>query len=128
MCLHGHIEQVFQQFTVEEHGLTGEDVERRDRQNWAAAQRLYQSKVRTCLARMRARDYPHRERSLGTEFYLDICVAYIDIFCSPALDLRSRIVLCGKVSFFFDFGGCGCSMEITVYWVIRNHLCKQRTL
>ena len=128
LCLHGHIEQVFQQFTVEEHGLTGEDVQRRDRQNWAAAQRLCQSKVRTCLARMRAPDYPHRERTLGTEFYLDICAAYIDIFCSPVLDLRSRIVLCGKVFFFSDFGGCGCSMEIMVYWVIRNHLCKQRTL
>ena len=50
---------------------------------------------------MRQPGYPHRERTLGTEFYLEICAAYIDIFCSPRLDLRSRVVLCGKVSFFF---------------------------
>ena len=50
---------------------------------------------------MRASDYPHRERTLGTESYLQICANYIDIFCSPRLDLRSRIVFCGKVSFFF---------------------------
>ena len=101
LCLHGHIEQVYEQFTVEEHGLIAEDVERRDRQNWAAAQRLCQFKVRSCLAHMRQPGYPHRERTLGTEFYLEICAAYIDIFCSPRLDLRSRVVLCGKVLFFF---------------------------
>ena len=31
----------------------------------------------------------------------EICANYIDIFLSPILDLRSRIVLCGKVSFSF---------------------------
>ena len=101
LCIHSHIEQVFHQFMAEEHGLKMEDVERKDRQNWASVQRLCQSKVRSCLASMRAMDYPHRERTLGIEFYLDICATYIDIFCSPRLDLRSRIVLCGKVSFFF---------------------------
>lgn len=102
MCLHSHIEQVFYQFPVGCHGLKMEDVERRDRQNWAAAQRLCQSKVRTNLARMRAVDYPQRERTLGTELYLEICATFIDMFCSPRLDLRSRIVLCGKLSFFFS--------------------------
>jgi hypothetical protein len=101
LCLHSHIEQVFHQFTAEEHGLKMEDVERRDRQNWASAQRLCQAKVQICLEKMRAADYPHPERTLGTQFYLEICASYIDIFCSPRLDLRSRIVLCGKVSFFF---------------------------
>ena len=43
----------------------------------------------------------HRERTLGTEKYLEICANYIDIFLSPRLDLRSRLVLCSKVSFFF---------------------------
>ena len=101
MSLHSHIEQVFQQFTAKEHGLKMEDVEKKDRQNWATAQRLCQSRVRSCLARMRDADYSHRERTLGTEFYLEICFNYIDIFYSAKLDFRSRIVLCGKVSFFF---------------------------
>ena len=101
LCLHGHIEQVFHEFRIKEHGLKLEDVERRDCQNWAAAQRLCQSKVMSCLAWVRARDYPHQERTLDIEFYLEICVSYIDIFCSACLDLWSRIVLCGKVLFIF---------------------------
>ena len=101
LCLHSHIEQVFKEFTPEEHGLKLEDVERQDRQNWVATQRLCQSKVQTCLARMRCSDYAQLERTLGTELYLEICSNYIDIFCSLRLDLRSRVVLSGKVSFFF---------------------------
>ena len=33
--------------------------------------------------------------------YLHICSDYIDIFVSLSLDLRSRVVLAAKVSFFF---------------------------
>ena len=33
--------------------------------------------------------------------YMQICADYIDIFLSPKLDIQSRIVLIGKVSFFF---------------------------
>ena len=33
LCLHGHIELVFQQFGSDEHGLRMEDVDRKDRQN-----------------------------------------------------------------------------------------------
>ena len=43
----------------------------------------------------------HQERTLGTEMYLEMCASYIDIFCSPRLGLRERIVLAAKVSFFF---------------------------
>lgn len=32
--------------------------------------------------------------------YLEVCANYIDIFASPLLDLRSRLVLAAKVSFF----------------------------
>lgn len=112
LCLHNHIELVFQQFESDEHGLKMEDVDRKDRQNWGAAQRLCQARVRSCLARMRDGNYPRRERTLGTEYYLEICANYIDIFYSPRLDLRSRIVLCGKVSFSFEFRDYGSKMEI----------------
>jgi hypothetical protein len=33
--------------------------------------------------------------------YLEICSNYIDIFLSKSLDLRGRVVLAAKVSFFF---------------------------
>ena len=96
-----HLGQVFNKFTIDEHGLKLEDVNRTDRQNWASAQRLCQSKARCCLQKLRTSNEVHKERTLGTEMYLNICADYIDIFASPRLDLRSRIVLAGKVSFFF---------------------------
>ena len=43
----------------------------------------------------------HQERTLGTELYLEVCPNYIDIFLSPRLNLRSRIVLASKSGFFF---------------------------
>ena len=43
----------------------------------------------------------NREQCLGTETYLQICAEYIDVFYSPTADLRARIVLASKVSFFF---------------------------
>ena len=39
----------------------------------------------------------HQEHTLGTELYLKVCSNYIDIFLSPRLNLRSRIVLASKV-------------------------------
>ena len=43
----------------------------------------------------------HQECCLGTLIYLEICSNYIDIFLSESLDLRGRVVLATKVSFFF---------------------------
>jgi hypothetical protein len=40
--------------------------------------------------------------SLRWEMYLQICADYIDIFLSPRLDLRSRLALAAKVSFFLQ--------------------------
>jgi hypothetical protein len=43
----------------------------------------------------------HQELTLATKLYMEICGSYIDIFLSITLDLRSRVVLASKVSFFF---------------------------
>jgi hypothetical protein len=43
----------------------------------------------------------YQERTLTTEYYLQICGDYIDIFLSRTLDLRGRIVCAAKVSCFF---------------------------
>ena len=101
LALHQHICQVFNRFTVDEHGLLQEDFDRKDRQNWASAQRLCSQKVRDCLRNLRLTKDVHRERTLGTEVYLEICADYIDIFLSPRHDLRARVVKAAKVSFFF---------------------------
>lgn len=61
---------------------------------------------------LRERQDTRIERTLGTEIYIAICADYLDIFMNPCLTLRERVVLCGKVSFFLDFGDYGASMEI----------------
>jgi hypothetical protein len=92
---------VYVKFQLDEHGLYKEDYTRKDRQNWASAQRLCQKKPRDCLRRLHLLDDVHQERTLGTEMYLQICSDYIDIFLSEKLDLCSRVVRTSKVSFFF---------------------------
>ena len=100
-CLLQHVGLVYNRFTADEHGLRQEDIDRKDRQNWGSAQRLCSEKVRNCLKCVREAPDVHRERTLGTEYYLQICADYVDIFCSPRHSLRSRIMLAAKVSFFF---------------------------
>src|SRR5450759_3738913 len=50
---------------------------------------------------LRLRKDARVERSLGTEMYTTICGDYLDVFMNTSLTLRQRIVLCGKVGFFF---------------------------
>ena len=108
MAMHQHICQVFNRFTVDEHGLLQEDYDKKDRQNWASAQRLCSQKVRDCLRSLRVSTDLHRERTLGTEMYLEVCTDYNDIFISSCYDLRERIVKAGKVFFFSsDYGNYG---------------------
>lgn len=96
-----HIEMMYKLYTISEHGLNHEDLLRTDRQNWSSAQRLCNRKVVSCLEDMRVRGDGRLEMTLATEVYLSICADYIDIFLNHRLDLRSRIVKCAKVSFFF---------------------------
>jgi hypothetical protein len=101
VCCLEHIGQVYQKFSFDDHGLKLKDIQRTDRQNWARAQRICAQKARNCLRELRVVRDNHQERTLGTETYLQICADYIDIFLSASLSLRDRIILAGKVSFFF---------------------------
>jgi hypothetical protein len=101
VCMLEHVGAIYNKFTQDEHGLRQGDIDRTDRQNWASAQRLCQKKVTDCLAKVRLACDVQRERTIGTEYYLSVVGDYIDIFASPSLDLRSRLVLASKVSFFF---------------------------
>ena len=100
-AFHTHLGMIYNKYSFDQHGLKLEDVQRKDRENWASAQRMCQRKTQDCLAAMRNSPEAHRERTLSTEMYLQICSDYIDIFASQKLDLRCRIVLAAKVSFFF---------------------------
>lgn len=91
---------MYNKYTYDQHGLKLEDVQRTDRQNWASAQRICQRKLRQCLHDLKTSVNVHSERTLGTEMYLEIFSDYIDMFCSPSLDLRGRLVFASKVSFF----------------------------
>ena len=102
VCFLDHLGQVYQKFTLDQHGLRKEDVQRTDRQNWGSAQRICAAKARSCLQLLRTSRDAHQERTLGTEMYLQICADYVDIFLSLSLTLRERVVLAGKVSFFFS--------------------------
>ena len=101
VCYLDHMGMVYQNFSVDEHGLRKEDVQCTGRQNWASAQRICAQKARTCLHELRSGRDAHQQRTLGIELYLEICADYISIFLSVSLSLRDRIVLAGKVSFFF---------------------------
>jgi hypothetical protein len=101
VCVLGHVGLVHNKFTFDEHGLWDEDVSRADHQIWASTQRICAKKTRLCLRELRLAQDTHQERTLGTEMYLQICGNYIDYFLSVSLDLRERIVLASKVSFFF---------------------------
>jgi hypothetical protein len=101
MALHEHLGQVFQRYMFDQHRLKLEDIQRANRQNWASSQRMCQAKIRTCLRLLQTTLNVYMVHTLGTEMYLGICSNYIDIFLSPRLDLRSRIVPASKVSFLF---------------------------
>ena len=44
-----HLKRVTELFEVHQHGLTKNDIMRKDRQNWASAQRLTFLRVQNCL-------------------------------------------------------------------------------
>ena len=99
-AFHTHLGMIYNKYTFEQHGLKLEDVQHKDRRNWASAQRMCQRKTQECLATMRNNE-AHRERTLGTELYLQICGDYIDIFASPILDVHNRIVLASDFFIYF---------------------------
>jgi len=88
-----HLDMVYNKFTCDKHELKLEDTNCKDCQNWASAQQICQKQTCNCLALLQTFKEVHQKRTLGTEYYLDICSNYIDIFLSSALDLKSRVKL-----------------------------------
>ena len=109
-----HVSLVYNNFSIDAHGLRECDITREDRQNWAGAQRIASRNVTNCLKMLYqgGEGVKVRERgALGTHVYLHILGDYIDIFLSPHESLFKRVVLASKVAFFF---------QIWRLWILDN--------
>ena len=96
-----HIYLVYATFSIDQHGLQEGDFKREDRQNWIAALQLASKKVQIFLLQLRECAQHRKERTKGTQYYLQVISSYIDIFLSTHLSLFYRCKAAAKVSFFF---------------------------
>ena len=81
-------------FSRHEHGLRSNDVNKTDRQNWAAAQRTCFPSVRLGLQHIidgQTEKDAHDPMSLGLLTYLKIVLYYMEIFISLQANLKGRI-------------------------------------
>lgn len=65
-----HLWLVHDRFSIQEHGLRIEDLEREDRQNWASAQRMFFPQVQECLRKIEQGVQGRAEDVKGTRIYL----------------------------------------------------------
>ena len=86
-----HLFLVKEKFDIKVHGLRVEDVERKDRQNWASAQRFLFPRVQQGLRNLETGVDGRKEDVLGTRIYLFICYLYVEIFCSFNPSLYDRV-------------------------------------
>jgi len=61
-------------FKMDDNKLKGEDIERKDRQNWGFAQCIVSRHVQRCLKEFRSTPSVNLDRTLATETYLMIVV------------------------------------------------------
>ena len=94
-----HLVQIFNTFPYERHGLTKEDVQRNDRQNWRSAQRICFEQVQRCFEELRDghNDNPPDPTVVGTLTFLQVIWYYIEIFCSKKASLSERVRYAGLV-------------------------------
>ena len=80
-----HLVYVQESFHFQQHGLTREDVQRTDRQNWRSAQRISFCCVHDCLQQLidGNNGNPPDPTVVGTLVFMKIVWHYVEIFCSP---------------------------------------------
>lgn len=106
-----HIEIVYNTFIDDLHSLKHENIVWRDYQNWMSTHIICAPKVKNCFKLLYLILDVHNELILETKMYLEICSDYINIFLSPRLDLKLRVVKAGKVSWFFCLWSFDSSIE-----------------
>ena len=111
-----HIRNVFNVFDFHQHGITREDINRADKQNWRSAQRLTFPKVRDCLDMvMKGENGVHQDTSvLGTKVYLLLTWMYVEIFCSKIATLERRIVYASTICSFLGIWHNWITLEKTL--------------
>ena len=99
-----HLKLVTELFELHHHGLTKNDILRKDRQNWASAQRLTFLRVQHCLQQIvdgiEEISRPPDPSVLGTLTYLRLVWYYVEIFFSPVASLVTRIKYAALVTHF----------------------------
>lgn len=98
-----HLFLVYDRFDFAAHGLTLEDVDRTDRQNWRSAQRITFQCVQECLRKLQdgdLEDRPPDPSVTGTRVFLIVMWHYVEIFCSQKATLSERIRAAGLVAYF----------------------------
>ena len=86
-----HIQLVYETFGEHVHGLSLEDIDRQDCQNWRTAQKLAFKVIRDCLQHLidgRVDGRPADPLLIDTKLYLLVVFYYVEIFCSPVASLR----------------------------------------
>ena len=106
-----HLVLVREALPSQRHGLLWEDVERKDRQNWASAQRLLFPRVQQCLTQLESVNEETTEDVIGTRVFLYIGFLHVDIFCSFKLSFKERIQNASTVVNF---------LRIWRWWVLRT--------
>ena len=84
-----------QHFSQEEHGLQACDVQVKDKQNWAAVQRLCRPKALSCLNGLKETTFD------GTAAFLHVLQQHVDAFFSPTASLSQRVEKLWMVYTFF---------------------------
>lgn len=99
-----HLKLVTEVFEVHHHGLTKNDIMRKDRQNWVSAQRLTFLRVQNCLEQIVEGideiSRPPDPSVLGSLVYLRLVWYYVEIFFSPVANLRTQIKYAALVLHF----------------------------
>ena len=87
-----HLQNVLNQFNINDHGLQQSDVERQDRMNWESAQRILFPKVSECLDKIQRGDNNLVQKNVhGTILYLKLCWRFVEIFYSHTATLLDRV-------------------------------------
>jgi hypothetical protein len=103
-----HLRLVMRVFPKEEHGLLEEDVDVKDKQNFASVQRIAFPKVRSCLEKLTdgclgLDGVHHQEDCKGTLAHLEVLWAYLEVFYGRDT-LRNRVLNASFVTHMLFFG------------------------
>lgn len=96
------LEYVYEHIPRAVHGLTIDDIMRRDRQNYRTAQKIVLLRVQSCLEEIMTGHEGNRARPdfQGMLIYIKVAWMYGEIFCSKVTPISTKIKYAAAVSHF----------------------------